>query len=505
NKGTFTYTINATNIDGYSSTRSLTFVVADETEPVITSVVVGSSISYGSLIYFTATVTDNIAVSAVRVLLNGTYYTMIYLGSDTYDISVNSTRLHALGTFNYVVYANDSSGNNADTYAGTVDVVDTSAPTISAVTETADPLALGSVMTISATVVDDISTISSVYFDVEGTVYSMTASGSRYSATVTPTTIDTYDYTIHAFDSLGNEVIYDSSFAVTDQTKPIISNVDVPDKINQNDSITFSADVTDNIGVDTVTVTINGTTYSMANVGGDTYEYILNTVGMDIAQYAYTIRATDVHSNTATATGTVWVTYIVPLYVTIRADKTSGEEDLIVSLTAVVTGGVGVYDYYWNYGDGHEDANMFNMHTFTRDGTFNVTLTVEDNYGNEGSDTVVITVGEEKISSDPRNNIQLTGVSFADDIVGAGESLVGKINIENIGAQDLEDISVTLFMEELGIWAKTTGIDVDEGDTTEKTVILDIPYDVEPGYYDVRIVVSNDEMKRVIYRDIEIK
>ncbi|MEK6921099.1 MAG: hypothetical protein AABX82_04400, partial [Nanoarchaeota archaeon] len=57
---------------------------------------------------------------------------------------------------------------------------------------------------------------------------------------------------------------------------------------------------------------------------------------------------------------------------------------------------------------------------------------------------------------------------------------------------------------ELGIWITSTADDVRSGDEEEFAIGLDIPDDVAPGVYDVRIVISTDDMKRIKHRDVEI-
>ena len=189
-----------------------------------------------------------------------------------------------------------------------------------------------------------------------------------------------------------------------------------------------------------------------------------------------------------------------------NADKTSGEEDLDVSFASYVdAGGVAPFTYVWDFGNGDTDSNKNVRHVFTKDGTYIVTLTVYDQYGNEGSDSVTITVTDEETNNNPRNNIRLDEVDLANDVVQAGDVLEAFVNIENIGQSRLENIALTIVIPDLGLVATSTAEDIRTGDADEFSVALDIPEDVPPGVYDVRIIVSNDEMKRVKHRDIVIE
>ena len=111
---------------------------------------------------------------------------------------------------------------------------------------------------------------------------------------------------------------------------------------------------------------------------------------------------------------------------------------------------------------------------------------------------------EKPKSNDPRNNIKMDSISFADDSVDAGDILETSISIENIGEDRLDDVSVTISIPELGIWVTTAADDIRDGQTDKRTIALEIPADVAPGVYDVRIIVSNDDMKRIKHRDITI-
>ena len=51
--------------------------------------------------------------------------------------------------------------------------------------------------------------------------------------------------------------------------------------------------------------------------------------------------------------------------------------------------------YEWDFGDGGGSFNQFADHTYTEAGTYTATVTVTDEQGKTGSDTVEIVVTEE--------------------------------------------------------------------------------------------------------------
>jgi len=67
---------------------------------------------------------------------------------------------------------------------------------------------------------------------------------------------------------------------------------------------------------------------------------------------------------------------IPPLDLSCQAEPKSGLVPLTVTFTAFPSGGTGVYDYVWQFGDGGTGVGRHPVHTFTSIGTFDVILTV---------------------------------------------------------------------------------------------------------------------------------
>ncbi|MBW2996346.1 PKD domain-containing protein [Candidatus Woesearchaeota archaeon] len=141
------------------------------------------------------------------------------------------------------------------------------------------------------------------------------------------------------------------------------------------------------------------------------------------------------------------------------------------------------------------------------EGEYNVTVMVED--GNGGSDTqsFTIIVGEE---DDDDEGIIIDGWLrvkarvIGDDYVNAGDTVILKTYVENIGEDDLEDLHITAVIQELAVRDNVGPFDLDEGDEESKNLYLEIPEYAEPGIYDIRITYSNDLLRRVIYREITV-
>ncbi len=73
-------------------------------------------------------------------------------------------------------------------------------------------------------------------------------------------------------------------------------------------------------------------------------------------------------------------------------------------------------------------------------------------------------------------------------------------DVYNHGNENIEDLA---FIDTLGIWKKTRQFDLKRGEKT-KLISFIIPYYASKGRHYIRIVVSNDKLRRVIYRDFDV-
>jgi hypothetical protein len=103
----------------YWDNIQITGTEMDSTNPVINEINdTPDPVDPGATINFTANVTDNVDVSAAWVGIEGTNYSMTQSGStdiwyyDTFDTNI------APGTYNYTVYANDTTNNPATPVSG---------------------------------------------------------------------------------------------------------------------------------------------------------------------------------------------------------------------------------------------------------------------------------------------------------------------------------------------------------------------------------------------------
>jgi uncharacterized membrane protein len=76
------------------------------------------------------------------------------------------------------------------------------------------------------------------------------------------------------------------------------------------------------------------------------------------------------------------------------------------------------------------------------------------------------------------------------------------INLENTLDYRLDDVHVRAFIDAYGLWATKTVHDLDAGEEYTANMHIDVPADLQPGLYDLRVTVSNDDVRRVKYRTL---
>jgi hypothetical protein len=119
-------------------------------------------------------------------------------------------------------------------------------------------------------------------------------------------------------------------------------------------------------------------TFDLINESEVYEDIIVSTAKADIAQtFAYT----DIYPNEEF------------LDVDAGEDR-EGEVDESISFTAIVTSGVSPYSYEWDFGDGEISEEQNPTHSYSEEGTYDVTLYVMDDAGVEGIDFLTVTIGD---------------------------------------------------------------------------------------------------------------
>jgi hypothetical protein len=285
------------------------FIVAVEvqnTPPQFSNLIESSNpLEFGQQENFSVDVTDSeTSVSDVLIELEATNYSMVNSIGDTYEYNwIPNT----LGVKNYILHANDTNGSWNST-SGSINVIDTSNPSLTNLIESADPLELGQTEVIQINVTD-LSVVSKVLIEFNGVNYTMTKISSstwEYNSW-TPTSTGLILYTIYANDTEGNWNSINNDITVVDTIAPtysdLIESAD-PLPLGQNESISIKAYDTSGSGVKEVILEYDSINHTMIFIGANTWTWS-NWKPSSIGTFNYFINMIDNSDNLNVTSGTI--------------------------------------------------------------------------------------------------------------------------------------------------------------------------------------------------------
>ncbi|MHA2288326.1 MAG: hypothetical protein ACXABG_06025, partial [Promethearchaeota archaeon] len=275
------------------------FIVTVETQntpPQFSNLIESSDpLELGDQETFDVDVTDSeTSIDTVLIELEGVNYTMSNIIGDTFQFNWTPS---TVGLKNYIIYANDTVGSWNST-SGSINVIDTTNPTLTDLLESADPLELGQTETIQINVTD-LSGISIVLIEIGGTNFTMGNIGGtiwEYSSW-TPITTGLKLYTIFSNDTEGNWNFLSDSITVQDTVQPSLTNlIESADPLELGQTETIQINATDLSGISHVLIEIGSTNYTMNQIDTNTYEFNSWTPS-SVGVKSYTIYANDTKGN----------------------------------------------------------------------------------------------------------------------------------------------------------------------------------------------------------------
>jgi PKD repeat protein len=240
--------------------------------------------------------------------------------------------------------------------------------------------------------------------------------------------------------------------------------------VNEGDLVSFSGSFTDPGSADTHTVLWDfgdGSTASGALT--PTHVYADNGV------YMVTLTVTDDDGGMGSDTLTVTVNNVAPT-VDVGADQIVNEGDL-VSFSGSFTdlGSTDTHAIQWDFGDGSTSSGSLTpTHVYADNGVYMVTLTVTDDDGGMGSDTLTVTV----------NNVAPTTEAGANTTISPTDLFYLMASFTDPGIADTHTATIE--------WGDGM---VESGtvDPTAHTVSGAHDYPNQPGSYTVSVCVSDDD------------
>jgi outer membrane protein assembly factor BamB len=391
NPGIYPYRIYMQDNLGFWNTTSGAIQVVDTTPPTYISVIESADpweLGGTEMIALTG-VADLSAIQTVLLEFEGNNHTMTNVGSGIwrYDTWMpNST-----GDYPYTIYIQDNA-DNWNATSGAIQVVDTTPPTYTSVTESANPIGLGCVETIIITGVADLSGIQAVLLAFEGSNHTMNnlSSDTWGYSTWTPNNTGTYPYSIYMQDKAGNWKAVSGVIQVVNVT-PYLSVIESADPLELGGTETITLlDESASSGIQTVLLAFEGTNHTMTNTSSGVWRYTPWTPSF-ASNYSYTIYIQDYLGNWKAIIGAIQVVNTtLPTYssVTESADslELGGVETIILSGVADLSGIKTVLIAF--EGSNHTMINLgggtwcYNTWTPISTGTYPYTIYIQDELGN---------------------------------------------------------------------------------------------------------------------------
>ena len=210
------------------------------------------------------------SVSAVLIKLENINYTMIYISGNTYEFNWTGA---LVGIVIYTIYANDTE-NNWNSLTSSFDIVDTTKPMFTAVTESQDLIELGDNVIISANATD-LTGIKQAKIAYSGYNHTMGKNDDTWESDPwMPLSTGNYPYTIWIEDNNNNWNFTVGDITVQDTIAPAFSNLtESDDPIELGEDLLITIIVSDLSSIKRVTIEYEGSNHSMANIGGDLWQY----------------------------------------------------------------------------------------------------------------------------------------------------------------------------------------------------------------------------------------
>ncbi|HFN7375808.1 TPA: Ig-like domain-containing protein [Escherichia coli] len=303
---------------------------------------------------------DQPAGTAITVTLNGQNYSATTDASGNWSVTVPASAVSALGEATYSVTASVTNAQGNSSTASHNVQVNTALPGVTINPVTTDDIInaaeAGSALTLSGTGTNFAA----------GTVVTVLLNGKGYSATIqsngswsvnvpaadVAALADGTSYTVSASaqDSAGNSATASRSVAV-DLTAPIISinTVSTDDRLNaaeQQQPLTLNGSTSAEVG-QTLTLTLNGKTYTTTVQTGGSWSYTLGSADVtalaDGNAYVINASVSNAIGNTGSSNHTITVDLSAPAMGinidSLQADTGLSASDFITSVSPVVVNG----------------------------------------------------------------------------------------------------------------------------------------------------------------------
>ncbi len=391
-------------------------------------------------------------------------------GSDPVNEQNTTHTYENPGTFNALLRVTDQDGDTA-TSEVTIDVIPNTVPTVSITATPTQGIAPLNV-NFTSTVTDGSGQYEFAWDFGDGTT-----SDQRNPS--------------HRYDSGGT---YTATLVVTDNSSNLDSEPQTVEiEVASNEAPVASASASPDTGIAPLTVSFSGS----AAGGNQPLSYQWNfgdgsaTVDSQNPSHEYTspgtfnaqLTVTDSDGDSDTSTVAINVSDNLVPTADIRATPQSGIAPVSVAFDPQVQGGDAPLTFAWDFGDSTTSTTRNPSHTYQSPGTYTASVTVTDDNGDTGSDTIDITVTDNSVpqltaTATPTSGLAPLQVQFDANASGGDAPLSYRWEFGDGTNSTTQDPVHTY--QTSGQYTATVTVTDDNGDTATATVGIDAGSDSVP-------------------------
>jgi len=294
--GTIYYSVYANDTDNNWNSYSSSFDIVDTTPPAFSDLAKSEdSLEFGNTVIISVNSTDLSDINQVKIEFMGSNHSMTNISGFTWQY--DSWIPNSVGNHTYTIWAEDNN-NNWGFISESFLVRDTTPPIYSDLTESGNPVELGTTLIISINSTD-LAYLKDVSIEYRNFNHTMTNIGDdiwQYNSWM-PNSIGNYTYKIYMTDNNDNLNYVSSSIQFQDTIIPVYSNLfESTDPLELGDSAIIRIRIYDFAGINQSLLEFEGSNHSMTNIYGDTWQYDLWTPNNWIL-HQYTIHMKDKSGN----------------------------------------------------------------------------------------------------------------------------------------------------------------------------------------------------------------
>ena len=381
--GSYTVTVTTTDESGNSETTTFTIDVEDTTKPTVEDIADQTQEVNTEIDPIKIEATDNSGqaiTNKVDGLPDGVTFDEV-----TNTISGTPSKV---GSYTVTVTTTDESGNS-ETTTFTIDVEDTSKPTVESVADQTQEVNT-EIEPIKIEATDNSG--QAITNKVDGLPDGVTFDETTNTISGTPSEVGSYDVTVTTTDESGNATETTFTINVEDTTKPTVESIANQTQEVNTEITPITIESEDNSG-QAVTNKVDGLP------DGVTFDEATNTISgtpSEVGSYTVTVTTTDESGNSETTTFTIEVKDTTKPTVESVADQTQEVNTEIEPIKIEATDNSG--QAVTNKVDGLPDGVTFDEATNTISGTpnevgsYGITVTTTDESGNVTETTFTIDV-----------------------------------------------------------------------------------------------------------------